>query len=424
MNFILSGGTDQQRQWFNDATDEMTREQFPFDNFATDVTVTWVAESVLQNESHSYGRFTFALTRYNGGTDTATLQIFEGLDTRADDEFQGKGFYMETVAHEIGHVVSGRLDDATIGQICALFNEHADAWQTGGWETRIVEGCSEIIKDTYQRARKFENRTTRFISKENFAQLMTLLGLIGSGAFTGGFRTLGAPLGQYNAPDSTYGSGGGPGPGWIYGVTLDAPGQPALRPPTGPVSYDYILLPNIDPVSQRPYYPFVYFWALLDHPRNWKLTLLIAGGNVGPFTEENPGGVLPPPDYHVADFTWGGPEATILFGDLVNIVEFPGRWSGEYPVAGGAVLAETCMTSGTPFLDYRDWTGMRGFNDNEPDFPFDAMLMSWEWDEGIPPDPPPWPYHDPELALGLGGHALRPKRPHIIGPAGPETSLR
>lgn len=408
------GATAQQQQWTEDA---INGSSFPWDRISLTVEFHFVTEEAMQGSNHfDKNRYLFGDTNYGGGV--ATIRIWNELDTKGLDEYEGKDFFGETIIHEIGHGLQFKYIPDQDATLVALF--HDDVGRKGTpadwapmdkpWEQRIIEAFAEFFKDVYFAGRKFDDRTDWKVDQADFVAWLNFIGdLFGGPEEHQQLTVLGDILGDYNL-----GSWASvpPAPGNIYGISGSEPGQPVFVGGV-PVAYDYVILANIQEAGAYyiPWwaiYPFVHFWPLLDNPRHWKLSLLIHGGYVGPFTEENPGGVPPDPGLRLAHFQFGPVDTDIFFGDLVNVVldPFTATYNGEFPIpdVDAQAIAETSMSSGTPFFDYRDYGGGAGFNDNASS-PFRSLTMRWEWDVGsAPANLAPWPYAPHEYNIGTPDH--------------------
>lgn len=178
MNFSLTNGTARQTGLFNAALGICS---YPLDGWKDKtVVVTWVP--TVSNPDHS----AFADSWVDG--DTGHIEIRDDLDKpNRDVEWTGDNFYMETVLHEMGHIVAG-FKGVTSAQMTSLFagNENGgypgpggtdDDWDTGAWQNRIQEAVAETFKDLWMAKSKrvYDNRTNwilSFSALRDFVELM------------------------------------------------------------------------------------------------------------------------------------------------------------------------------------------------------------------------------------------------------------
>jgi hypothetical protein len=191
-----TGGTGQQRAWFQAALAHM---QFPWDSLvALTVNVSWPAEPSLPGHSE------YACTTQQADYNHFALEIRNILDTDAGylarNSPLGDGrppsslqdFYVECVAHELGHVLWFHLIDApsppALAPICAWFVRHeqgtgeiagtpADLHPAGAkWEDMLQEGIAETLKDALlpEGFREYDNRTKWVLKKEHYTDFMSL----------------------------------------------------------------------------------------------------------------------------------------------------------------------------------------------------------------------------------------------------------
>lgn len=88
----------------------------------------------------------FGSTTYDPVSERWTISLADNL------EDQGKPFFQETVAHEMGHVLADELTRHLPGftdEMASLFGRAGDAWNDHGepWEHRITENAAEFFKD-------------------------------------------------------------------------------------------------------------------------------------------------------------------------------------------------------------------------------------------------------------------------------------
>jgi hypothetical protein len=191
-----TGGTGQQRSWFESALAHM---QFPWDsNSALTVNVSW------PNEPSVPGHSEYACTTQQADYNHFALEIRKTLDTDAAflarNSPLGDGrppsslqnFYMECVAHELAHVLWFHLIDApsppSTTEICAWFVKQergtgdvigtpADLHPPStAWEDMLQEGIAEALKDALlpEGFREYDNRTKWSLKKEHYDDFMSL----------------------------------------------------------------------------------------------------------------------------------------------------------------------------------------------------------------------------------------------------------
>lgn len=171
MNLTLTGGTEQQRSWFDRA---LSRCKYNFDVIDADVNVSWPAEPSC------VGHTEFACTHWNGAA--WAIEIRATLDTD-----QSSLFYDETCVHELGHVAwFVRTTDAARQAMCPFFyrdgvgggrviGEAADLNPLDSdWDLRIQETMAEIFKDTVlpDSSREFDNRTQWKVDPAHWSDVM------------------------------------------------------------------------------------------------------------------------------------------------------------------------------------------------------------------------------------------------------------
>jgi hypothetical protein len=107
----------------------------------------------------------FAYTSFDEATSTFRVRIRRSLgDPAQPPPYNTQEFFMETVWHELGHVVCGLLMESfgeayVRSKIQAIFG--GGAWNTGRWENRALEGFCETFKDWMFSGRQYNNRTNR-----------------------------------------------------------------------------------------------------------------------------------------------------------------------------------------------------------------------------------------------------------------------
>jgi hypothetical protein len=188
----FESGTTRQRALFQQAID---RSIFPWDRITTHVHVAFA--SVVPGGHHR-----FAATQWGiapdlldmdicGRPDEARVTILDDLDDPhrpGDDDgwplghWTGEDFFMETVIHELGHVVQSKFNDAQIAAMSAVFDGTPDDWagdeSTGkAWEDRRQESFAETFKDIYlpRPNRKYDCRTPRRLRSDRFESFLHVL---------------------------------------------------------------------------------------------------------------------------------------------------------------------------------------------------------------------------------------------------------
>jgi hypothetical protein len=191
-----TGGTGQQRVWFESALAHM---QFPWDSLtALTVNVSW------PDEPSAPGHKEYACMTQQADYNHFSLEIRNTLDTDvgylARNSPLGDGrppsslesFYVECVAHELGHILWFHLIDSptppSLAPICAWFVKHeqgtgeiigtpADLHPAGAnWEDMLQEGIAETLKDALlpEGFMEYDNRTKWTLKKENYEAFMSL----------------------------------------------------------------------------------------------------------------------------------------------------------------------------------------------------------------------------------------------------------
>ena len=157
MNVTFTGGTDRERDLVRQALNGLLN--FDLDLWNIAVEFEWVADPAAQ------GHNDLAATTTDGGG-TAVITVRNDLDV-----YKGypPSFYIETIAHELGHLLMRHLPDASKEAVAAMFGITAadiDNYDDAPpWEDRPVEGIAETFKDAFlpRRLRLFANRTNRAI---------------------------------------------------------------------------------------------------------------------------------------------------------------------------------------------------------------------------------------------------------------------
>lgn len=118
-----------------------------------------------------------------------TVEVRNDLDDPGRDPsgtYTGPRFFMECVAHELGHVVLGVRGSS---DLAVHFRHKTDTvgypgrrgtvvdWSAGDWPERIEEAAAEVFKDAFLRPelRQFDNRTNWLIPPEDWQPYWTKL---------------------------------------------------------------------------------------------------------------------------------------------------------------------------------------------------------------------------------------------------------
>lgn len=163
MNVAFTGGTDRERDLVRTAMNSLLNLDLGLNSL--DVEFQWV------DDPSAAGHNDLAATSY--GTTGGVIQLRKNLDT-----YKGypASFYIETVAHEIGHLLTHFLAPSAQAKVAALFQTTVDgilAWEPGTpWEDRTIEGVAETFKDAFlpRRLRYFANRTNVKLSISKYDQ--------------------------------------------------------------------------------------------------------------------------------------------------------------------------------------------------------------------------------------------------------------
>ena len=183
MNFSVVGATDNQAALVERA---LAAFGYPIDVMGTDVTIAFVVEP-------SYpGTEEFAAATQTGPGEWL-IEVRSNLDQLGRDPegiYEGPEFFMETVIHEMGHVIAGTWlgtpeKRASMAVCFERKNREpgypADGnityWQAGDWTDRIEEAVAESIKDVWLplSIRAYDNRTKWILKQSSFGAFVALL---------------------------------------------------------------------------------------------------------------------------------------------------------------------------------------------------------------------------------------------------------
>lgn len=214
------GATAQQQQWTEDA---INGSSFPWDRIALTVEFHFVPEADFAGSGHfDKNRYVFGDTHLESGT--AIIRIWDQLDTKGLDEYEGKDFFGETVIHELGHGLQFTYinTNGTVGDgpdtatLVGLFHDDlgrrgtvAD-WDPSSklWEQRIIEAFAEFFKDVFFDGRKFDDRTDWRVDEADFLAWINFVGdHMCAGGGGGGYEQVGTSNfpGQHNLHQLTNG---------------------------------------------------------------------------------------------------------------------------------------------------------------------------------------------------------------------------
>lgn len=418
----INGGTAQQRAWVNEA---MARSQV---DWLTAIPSEWTVRFVWADEPPLPGHQESACTIAFPDTSLAIITIRSNLDN-PEAWPEGKPFYVETVVHELGHVLCFTMTtEADREAMCPWFSyDGGDGDMRQGtaadlnptdrpWADRIQECMAEIVKDALlpEQYRAADNRTNWRIDKSRFTDFFAALipGDPGSPGDpgVGGFSTSGDAF--FHDPtvvtDGTF----------LTVEETNALGEAFGRPEFGATIIDT--------------YTFTFDFELPPEATNVQLEFRMRGGAGASFhlvSEGHADDPDDPDDFFVpAVYEWPPPD--LVLNDTVM---------GTFPLVGNLTLRDPRNT----YLDQRPDGGgyFWIFADDIADMPapgeYDFSLYSWkpgidppyDWTqyslsifadfrphihysydvpgEGatdpVPPTPavtPPWPYEDPELRGG------------------------
>lgn len=187
MNLTLVGGTEQQRAWVNEAFRRTPGADW--DGLIDgDVTFVWDEDPPCPGHKES------ACTQVDG-SGAAIVTIRSNLD---DPEAwpDGKLFYVETVVHELGHILTFlHIPEPSREAMCEWFvYDGGEGDRRVGaaedlnpldkpWADRIQECMAEIIKDAYlaEEYRAADNRTNWRLDPARYEEFMSNFAASGSG---------------------------------------------------------------------------------------------------------------------------------------------------------------------------------------------------------------------------------------------------
>lgn len=190
MNFSFDNSlSSQQRAWAQDA---IALCRFPWDAYDLNVTFVVVPEPPCpghQDYMCTQADVGFAnfLVNIREGADDPTQQFNKGLPNPAADV---KDFYMESIIHELGHVIVDKKVDGAgrIAETVLLFTmqktgagirtgTEADWNDPPEWADHIQEAAAEVFKDTFlnENYRVYENRTNWDISEADHKSFIEIL---------------------------------------------------------------------------------------------------------------------------------------------------------------------------------------------------------------------------------------------------------
>lgn len=266
MNLTFANGTARQQQWVHDAIGFC---RFDFSALGDSVAVHFVAPDALPVAGHQDYMCTV------GGGGSYDIYIRNDADDVNSPAVQGvpggptldnvKLFYMESVIHEFGHVVSFDriVTDAQKSTAGADFTHSPTGDGTGTrtgtladwnptaspWAERLQEGVAEAFKMSYMppRYRAFDNRSNWNLTN---ADIVELLQLQGTGSSVGALADY-IVTGSLDA--SSYF-----GPGDVSSVAFAA-SRWGSGAPSPPDIQGFGVVPRVTHnglVSQRPYFFF------------------------------------------------------------------------------------------------------------------------------------------------------------------------
>ena len=102
------------------------------------------------------------------------ISVRNDLDSPSRPEpFTGQNFFQETIAHELGHVMTSivfKKMGATqaIAKFRQMFNAPSAPWDTGPWEGQLKEAVAEFYKDMIWPTRKFNSRADIKLPRANY----------------------------------------------------------------------------------------------------------------------------------------------------------------------------------------------------------------------------------------------------------------
>jgi hypothetical protein len=160
--FNVTGGTSLQRSYFNDAI-SLIKQRFPLDEYTDVVAVAYVADP----EPTMQGELAFTTPSPLTTPPTDTIRIKSNLGLITPPAGGTRTWFIECIAHEIGHIIISKWNDTQKAAFCAIIGASYPAdWLTGAlsssqWQRSAAEAAAEAFKDLYipQASRVYDNRT-------------------------------------------------------------------------------------------------------------------------------------------------------------------------------------------------------------------------------------------------------------------------
>lgn len=161
MQLSFTGATAFQEDLIHQTIKHLKQRHLKLDLF----THTWNLTFVQNPDTSPHDAFvTFATTDSSGDT-----IVDRDMPFRGQGSFAGAHFFMETIAHELGHSLlgngpgEGHLGTDRQTEIAAMFDSTPSVWnpQNKPWFNRPVESIAETFKDAFFPAqfRTYFNRT-------------------------------------------------------------------------------------------------------------------------------------------------------------------------------------------------------------------------------------------------------------------------
>jgi len=183
MNIEIVGATANQMTLTERALDVF---EYPVDELSTAVTIAFVVEP-------SYpGTEEFAAATQIDSNEWL-IEVRSNLDQLGRDPegiYEGPEFFMETIIHEMGHVIAGIFLDTQEKRAMAVdcFLRHVQQpgypsvptmahWNAGEWQEQVIESVAESIKDIWLPLgiRAYDNRTEWWLREASFGGFLALL---------------------------------------------------------------------------------------------------------------------------------------------------------------------------------------------------------------------------------------------------------